>query len=148
MASLKQIREAIAQTLGNSIDLTAYGVDLYTYERVEDMKHFPCIIIEPDKADYLESMQMGMVCWYINLWVCQSRQDPDAAQEIVDELIDSGGDNSVHQILFRNPSLGLGRDTDATVVLMKGYGGNFRDAGVPHVGALIQIRVMTDPRAR
>ncbi|USC17036.1 hypothetical protein [Rhodococcus sp. 11-3] len=142
MASLQNIRKAIARVLENNIDF-----DVFCYENVADMHHFPAIIIEPDKADYVFN-RGAMVTWRINLFVVESRADVESAQSRIDELIDSAGDNSIIEILLNNAELGFTDGTDVTPIYMKGYGGNFKDSGVPHVGAVLQIEVITDARVR
>lgn len=142
MASMKQIRDALAETIRSNVSFT-----VHTYETVEDMHHVPAVIIEPDTADYLEAFNMGMDTWVMNLWVLTSRSDPKTGQEQLDRLIDGRGPDSIREILQTHSDLGL-EGTDVMPWRVKGYGGNFKDNGLPHVGALIQVKVITDSGLR
>ena len=84
--------------------------------------------------------------WDFNVYVLTSRSvDSAYGQELLDKLVSGAGEDSIRQILFENADLGLD-STDAQCYALKGYGGSFDWAKVPHVGAVLKVTVRTDGR--
>jgi hypothetical protein len=142
MSSLTTIRAAIARTID-----THTSMELFVYALVEDMGMLPAIIVEPVFADFEEAMGRGMDTWDFNIYILTSRAADSAnGQQLLDQLVSGAGPNSIRQILYEHADLGL-QDTDAAAYALKGYGGSFDWAKVPHVGAVLKVRVRTDGRA-
>lgn len=141
VASLTRIREALRDTIkGQTV------AEIEVYDLVEDMGEVPCVIIEPDTADFEGAMNRGMDVWDFTLYVLTSRNvDSANGQELLDKLVSGAGEDSIRQILFENSTLGL-TSTDAHCYALKGYGGKFDWARVPHVGAVLKVTVRTDGR--
>lgn len=143
MASVEQIREGIKKTVADNVSF-----ELHTYSYVEEMAHTPALIVEPEIADYEGAYGRGMDEWLFRIFVIIGRSNGAQSQAVLDRLLDGGGPDSVRRILYEHPDLGLGDGTDANVFGMKGYGGSYEYSKIPHVGAIIRVRVRTDPRAR
>lgn len=132
----------MARTIDNHTSM-----ELFTYALVEDMGNLPAVIIEPVEADFQEAMQRGMDTWDFNIYVLTSRAaNSETGQAVLDQLVSGAGPNSIREILHEHSELGLGESTDATVYKLLGYGGSFTWAKVPHVGAVLKVRVRTDGR--
>lgn len=138
MATLKQIRDALGDTIASGLDP---DLRVHVYRQVEKIGALPAVIIEPYTADYVHEFQNGMHIWDFTIYVLVPSNNPDQAQEVLDALI--SGDGSVSQVLLDTPDLSLD-STDATVYAMRGYGGSFAWYGVNHVGAILKARVITD----
>jgi hypothetical protein len=143
MASIEQIRKAIARTIAQNVDF-----ELHTYEYVEEMAHTPALIVEPEIGDFEITLNRGLDEWLFRIFVIVGRSNGGQSQRILDRMVDGDGPNSVRRIIYDHPDLGLGDGTDAHVFRMKGYGGSYQYSKIPHVGAVIQIKVRTDPRER
>lgn len=141
MAGLNEIRAALAQTIKENV-----SVPLFAYDTVEDINNTPCVMIEPAAADFEGAFQRGMHTWEFNLFVlCSKSASSPNGQRLLDKLVGGTGPDSIVRILEQNPTLGL-PDTDAQCYMLKGYGGSFDWARVQHVGAVLKVRVITDPR--
>lgn len=142
MATLTEIRKALAKTIKANV-----AQPLHAYETVEEIVNAPCIMVEPNRADFEGAFQRGMHTWEMYVFVLASRAPGSAnGQYLLDQMVSGSGPNSVAQILYDHPDLGL-PGVDAQCYGMKGYGGSFEWAKVPHVGAILQVRVNVDPRA-
>lgn len=142
MASLSNICSALASTIA-----AGSTTPVFAYDSVADMVNFPAVMAMPADGDF--TVTMGRVTeWQINLFVlCQRGADSGLAQKQLDGMIDGWGDNSIRQIVFENDDLGLGDGTDAMVLGVSAYGGSFESGTVPAVGAIMKVRVLTDPSA-
>lgn len=143
MASLKQIREALAKVVFANMPTDS---DFYTYAQMTDMPTTPCMIVEPVETDFAVTFNRGTDCWYLMLYVLCSRQDTETAQLELDEYISGDGPKSIRRIINDSEDLGL-PDTQAFVTGMKGYGGSFEANRTPMVGAVLTVKVNTDGRA-
>ena len=142
MASLTQIRKALKNTIDNHTT-----AELFVYDLVEDLGQLPAVIIEPTSSEFEEAMNRGLDCWYFNLYILVSpAADSANGQSLLDQLISGAGPNSIRELLFNRPDLGLS-NTDASVLGMKDYGGKLEWASIQHVGAILKVRVLTDGRA-
>lgn len=140
MSSVAAIRAAIATTI-----LAGVADPLFVYDTVPDLSQLPAVIVEPATADYVTTIGAGMDEWNFNVFVMCSRAVPGIGQNQLDDYVAGWGPNSIRRIVFQTPDLGLG-DSDATVTGMKGYGGSWEIAKVEHVGAILRVRVYTDPK--
>jgi len=142
MASLTNIRNALKKTIDKQTK-----VELTVYDYVEDFGQVPAVIVEPVSSDFDGSMQRGTDTWDFNLYVLTSRAASSRnGQELLDQLVSGSGDNSIRQIIDENENLGLGESTTAHLYMMKAYGGSFEWAKIPHVGAVLKVKVITDGR--
>ena len=140
MATLQEIRDGFRATVRNH-----GGTPISVYSMVEDIAQTPCVMIEPVAADFEGAMNEGMHTWDFNLFVLTSKSSSTAdGQRLLDKLI--SGTGSLPSILAKHPDLGLDDGTDAQCYMLKGYGGSFDWAKIPHVGAILKVRVVTDPR--
>jgi len=137
MASLKDIRDAFKTTLETAIPF------IHVYDTVPDAAGiFPCVVVMPTSADFDVAFGRGTDTWEFDLLVMASYNDPDIAQDQVDELISGAGDNSVRQAIFQNRSLGLS-NVDAHISTAFNYGSTFSEGGIPHIGATLHAIVHT-----
>lgn len=141
MASLSTLRTGLKQTIKNGVAAT-----LYTYDTVADLANVPAALIEPSVADYMGAFGRGTHTWLFNVFVVCSRRDEKQGQRELDAFISGSGPNSIVRALYDRPDLGLDDSVDATVARMAGYGGHFESAKIPLVGAILQVRVITDGR--
>lgn len=142
MSSLKEIREAITWAVARGTQM-----ELHTYPRVQELGELPAVIVSPAGADFMGTMGMGTVTWKIDVFVIVDQNvDADYGQEILDDLIAPFGPNSIPAILFPDDSLGLGEETDAVCTGMRDYGGSFEWMKVKHIGAVLEVEVVTDGR--
>lgn len=143
MASIEQIRNGIRRTIANNVSF-----ELHTYEYVEEMAHTPALIVEPEVTDYTAAFGRGMDELCFRIFVIVGRSNGGQSQKVLDRLLDGGGPDSIRRIIHENSELGLDDGTDAQVFAMKGYGGSYQYSKIPHVGAILRVRVITDPRSR
>jgi hypothetical protein len=141
VASLSNIRTALKKTIASYTDST-----LFVYDTVADLVNLPAVIVEPMAADYTGAFARGMDVWDFNLYVLCSRADTSLGQKQLDAFVTGAGADSIPRALNDHADLGL-RETDATVQRMVGYGGRFENSKVHLVGAVLQVRVITDGRA-
>lgn len=142
MPSLTDVKNALIKTITDYTQSEVFG-----YGVMPDLIHLPAVVVEPSEITYTEAMNAGMDLYSFNMFVCCSRSDSEAGQEQLDGLVAGWGPDSIRQALFETPDLGIGA-TDTVVLRMVGYGGTFEDAGnIPMVGAVLKVRVYTDPRA-
>lgn len=135
------MRRAIANVIDHGL-----AAEVFTYDTVPDVENLPAVIVEPLNADFTEAMGRGMDLWEFRIYVLVSRSDTQQGQEDLDQFISGAGPNSIRQVIFNNPTLGLASVDDATVYAMKGYGGSFETGKVPIIGAVLKLRVLTDGR--
>jgi hypothetical protein len=142
MATLQQIREGIKNTIRNN---TSIGLSAYDY--VTDLGEVPAIIVEPENTDFEGSFNRGMYVWKLRIYVLASRgPSGEHGQMVLDQLLDYGNSDGIPKILFDHHDLGLADGTDCELIQMFGYGGEFAWSKIPHVGAILRVRVITDPR--
>jgi hypothetical protein len=142
LPSLTQVKQALIDTITNYT-----ATELFGYTTVADLLHLPAVVVEPSEITYTESMAAGMDLYSFNMFVCCNRSDSETGQEQLDGFVAGWGPDSIRQALFQTPGLGIGA-TDTVVLRMVGYGGTFEDSGnIPMVGAVLKVRVYTDPRA-
>lgn len=142
MASLQQIREALAQTIRENTNIV---MSVYPY--VQDIGEPPAVLIEPEKTDMNGAFGRGMYKWNLRMYILVPRGvSGEHGQFLLDKLLDQS-DDGIPKIIFDHPDLGLTDGTDAQVVQMFGYGGESVWTKVPHVGAILRVEVITDPRA-
>ena len=134
MTSLREVREAIADLLGEQIP------GLNAYSTAVDSVNPPAVLIAPDNpgADYTQNMRMKSVHWILKATVLVPWGDPQGSQEILDEFIDITGERSIPRALFR-----ARHDLPFTVVTdqMTQYGARYNLADQEYVGAVIRLRV-------
>lgn len=135
--TLSEIREALARTIENGIATT-----VYVYAQVADAGELPAVIIEPAKADFEGAFQRGMEIWIFNLFVLVPHVDASSSQDELDALLLGSGESSIRRAVYDQPDLGIvGADVDAEVYEVFAYGGNFTWATIPHIGAVLKVRV-------
>lgn len=132
-SSLTDIREALKATLSQS--------GLHLYETVPDVTNTPAAVILPDDADYLGAMRMGGDTYNFDVAVLVASRNIRDAQRKLDRYVTGQGENSLREFLYHNSGLGL-PDVDATVKGFKGYGGNFQQATVDCIGAVLRVCVV------
>lgn len=141
MASLSEIRQALADTIRNGVEM---GISVYP--RITMVGALPAVMIEPNMADFDHAFQRGSDEWDFNAFVLVSPSDYDSGQDQLDALIASGGPDSIRQAIYVASDLGLSGDVTAHVSGMRGYGGSFAWAGPEHIGAILKITVLADGR--
>ena len=138
MATFAQVRAALVNTIENGVES-----EIYSYDYVPDVTNCPAIVAKPLSANFTESFSLDAK-FEFQLFVLVSRRgDPSLGQSELDGFVSHCGPDSIRQVLFENPSLGL-ENVDAFAYAMDGYGGQFTSAQIPHVGAIVKIRVEVD----
>lgn len=138
MATLTEIREALADAIADGV-----AAEMSVYERVADVAQVPAAVVMPRKADWAVAFARGTDEWTFDVYILVGRSDTTSSQEELDEFLTGAGPNSVREVLFNNPTLGIA-DVDAFASGMDGYGGEFQTARVSHVGAIIKVIVRTN----
>lgn len=139
MPTLSQIRQAIDNTVQNHIP------GLRGFNDVVDVIQVPAVVVMParDTADFNGAMGRGMDTWRFDLYVLVQRGEAGAAQAQLDAYVSGSGARSIREVIYHNPDLGLGDETDAHVEGVREYGGKFQTARVDHVGAIVRLTVRT-----
>lgn len=137
MHTISELRQALADTITAGV-----AGPIYTYAAVEEMQNLPAALIEPSSNDFVVAMQRGSDVYDFNVFVMVSRADPKSAQATLDGFVSGDGPASIRRAVYDKEDLGLGDDVSATVHSMKGYGGSLESYGVPHIGAVLQVRIL------
>lgn len=104
-------------------------------------------------ADYTGAMGRGLVTWNYPIYVLAPTANYDAATALLDEFVAPYGDRSVPQLLWdhgREQAGGLGildangrPNVDAHIDGLTAYGVEFANAGIDHIGAVLNCVVHT-----
>lgn len=141
MASLKQIRTAIATTLEQNID------GLLVSRTVRGVTQVPAAVVVPTPrpltADFTGAFQRGMDTWFLDIYVLVGIGEEEASQDELDSYLTGAGENSIRQVLYRNAAVGLTDGTDVSVTGVSDYGGAFGAADIDHVGAILKVTART-----
>jgi hypothetical protein len=107
-------------------------------------------------ADYTGAMGRGLVTWNYPIYVLAPTANYDAATALLDELTAPYGDRSVVELLWnygREAVGGLGildnngrPNVDAHISELTAYGVEFANAGIDHIGAVLNCVVHTPGR--
>lgn len=138
MPTLSEVRQALVDTINANVQ-----DELYVYSRIQDVVELPAVMAMPLSMDYMVSAgetSMPEIYLYV---LCQ-RADTDMGQEQLDGYIANSGPNSIPRAVNQHANLGLD-NCDATLYAMHGYGGSFVTAGIPHVGAVLKVKIVMDP---
>jgi hypothetical protein len=133
-----EIREALATTIKNGVTS-----EINEYARVPDVTQVPAVVVKPLSAKYIVNMSEDATFEFQILVLC-GRSDTDAGQQDLDAFVSHYGPDSIPHALRSNPDIGLD-GVDVTCYAMDGYGGEWSAAKVPHVGAILKVRVEADP---
>jgi hypothetical protein len=136
MATLGTIRNALKTTIEDNIST------LRVYDTMPDQTEGHCLLVMPDTADFAKAFGRGTDEWLFNLYVIIPWQETTVVQDNLDEYVSGSGTKSVRQVIWNNATLG-GVVDDAFVKGMRGFGGQFQMAKVPHVGAILDLQVIT-----
>lgn len=149
MASLSRIR-------------TALGVALKTlpkamvYDRLTAITEIPgggvAIVVGKIESDFTGAMARGLATYQIELYVLASLRDHGLATDELDRYVDGAGTFSIRNLLFdkgRAMSAGTGGlgildtngkvDADFHCPGFTGYGGQFEDAAIEHLGCIVNV---------
>lgn len=140
MASLFEIRTAIAETITNNIP----GISVYA-EVPEDVIE-PVIAIYPADIDYLLTFGNSSTPWEFSILVGAASAEDLIAQRALDELVDSVGDRSIIAVLLANQTLGRNDCSIKAPVRMSNYGAKIKFGSTELFGAIIRIGVVTTHR--
>jgi hypothetical protein len=138
MSSLSEVRQALANVIFSGL-----AQEISTYPLVPDVAQTPAMVVLPSKCDFAKAFQRGLDEWEFDVFLLTSRTETTNGQDLLDEFCTGAGPNSIRQIIYENPTLGLS-DTDAYVMGVQDYGGHFEAARIPHVGAILRVCVRTD----
>lgn len=144
MASLAEIRTALKTTLNAAIP------GLNVYAQVPDVTQLPAVVALPAPpsttglvCDFNGAFGRGLDTWHLDLYVLVSRTDSVLAQQALDQYVTGAGPKSIRRIVYEVPDLGLADGTDAHAEGVRDYGGEFRTAQIPHIGAVVRLTVRT-----
>lgn len=144
MASLIEIEEGIGNTLKAVYDAVPDEDEVNVYDTVPDVSQTPAIVVMPaprDTADFNRTMGRGTDEWVFDVIVMVARGEYSVSQKALAKFIDGRGPFSVREILYFNPTLGIGDEVDANCDGVRLYGGEFENAKIPHVGAVLKVTV-------
>ena len=133
-----EIRQALVTTVASNVDM-----ELFEYPKVADVTQCPAIVTKPLSAKYM--VNMGQDATYeIQFVVLCSRRDTVTGQDDLDALVSHYGPNSIPRAINDHGDLGIDGVT-AICYAMDAYGGEYAVAKIPHVGAILKVRVEADP---
>lgn len=140
MASLQQLREALASKIGENID------GLIVYDTLAGVTQVPAVIVlptpRPMSADFTGAMGRGMDTWFLDVYVLVGIGEYAVAQNDLDSYLTGAGPNSIREVIFQNDDCGL-EDTDFMVTGVSDYGGRHESARVDHIGAVLKVTART-----
>ena len=137
MATFAQIRAALVETI------EAYcETEMFIYDKVPEKPETPALIVKPLSADFTMTMSLDAK-YEFQLFMLVRRTDSETAQEQLDAFVSHFGPDSVREAIWNTPGLGL-QNVDALCYAMTSYGGEFQAAKVPHIGAILKIRIQCD----
>lgn len=137
MASLAEIRDALAATIEAAID------DLQGYAKVPESMNLPGFVVVPRATDFMVSFARGTDTYEFDCIVMVSRRDDELAQHDLDDYVTGAGDKSIRQAVWNTKNLGLSDGTAATVLSVSQYGAQFSMCDIDHVGAVLRVQVIT-----
>lgn len=137
MATLAALRDAVKTTITSNIT----GVEVY--DTVPDVVETPAIAVLPAEGNFHSAMARGTDRWEFDLYVLCQRAVIDEGQDSLDAYVSGAGSSSIREVIWNNKALGLSDGTDAHVSGMGEYGAQFETAGIPHVGAVLRLVVLT-----
>lgn len=140
MASLTEIREAIADTIVSNIS----GISVYA--EVPEGVVEPVIAIYPADMNYLFTFGNSSTEWEFTLLIGAGSAEDQIAQRALDELVDGVGDRSIAAVLLANQTLGRNDCSLKAPVRMSNYGSKIKFGGTELFGAVIRIGVVTTHR--
>lgn len=143
MATLDAICQAMANTIAVKIKENG-GLQLYPYAGLPDQFNYPAVAVEPDNADWGLTFGGKTDQHVLRVFVlCSTSPDMLLGQRQLMQLLSGSGPNSIRLVLHEHGDLGL-PGTTSTPLGFGGYGGSFEAGQVRSVGAIIQVRVMSD----
>lgn len=155
MATLTVIRAAI----GEHLKLIEGLVVSANLPGIQTLGDGGSAVVGGPTADYPAAMGRGNVTWNIPIYVLAPTANYDAATATLDELVDAYGDRSVIELVWNygraKGELGQGfgvvdsnglPDVDAHIDALVSYGVEFANAGIDHIGAVLNCVVHTPGR--
>lgn len=152
MATLTEIRAAIGAHLLLIPDLVV-SADLPAIQNLGDGGG---AVVGGPTGDYVGAQRRGNTTWTIPIYLLAPTADMGVATRLLDELVDSFGERSVPELVWNygraNGELGQGFgvvdsaglcDVDAHITELVGYGVEFANAGIDHIGAVLNCVVHT-----
>jgi hypothetical protein len=139
MASLAQIRTAIASTITSAI------AGLEGHDKVPESINVPGFMVVPRSTDFDKAFGRGLDGYGFDVIVLVSRTVDELAQSALDDYLNGFGSKSIRQAVWNNRTLGLG--VDASVTGMSDYGATFEVGGVEYVGGRLAVDVLTSGNA-
>lgn len=137
--TLAEVRQAIIDTVKANIASEIYG-----YRNIPDATQTPAIVVRPLSSKYV--VNMGDDATYeFQVAVLVSRNDTDRGQTELDKFVSHFGPDSIPHAINHNEDLGLTDRVSALCYAMEGYGGSYDANKVPHIGAILKVRVEADP---
>jgi len=136
MASLTAIRSGIKDTVEAAIP------DIQGYNTVPEVANLPAFVVVPGPADFAVAMGRGVDTYEFDVIVLVSPRDHELGQYDLDEYLTGAGTKSVRQAIWNAKTLGLA-DTEAFVYASRNYGAQFAIGDLPHIGAVLKVRVTT-----
>lgn len=136
--TLAEVRQALVSTVVDGV-----AIELFEYHNVPDVAQLPAIVARPLSAKYVVNMGQDATYEFL-LYVLTSRRDTDTAQDDLDALVSHYGPNSIPRAINGSDELGI-EGVSALCYAMEGYGGQYQTAQIPHIGAILKVRVEADP---
>lgn len=150
MATPTQIRAGIGTTAQAHIAKLVVSKNL---TEVQNLGDGGGLVVGGPTADYTGAMGKGLVTWNFPLYCLAPTANYDRSTEILDELVSPSGERSLVQLMWdygREQAGGLGildsegrPDVDAHIDVLTAYGVEFPNAGIPHIGAVLNCVVHT-----
>lgn len=155
MATITEIRAA----LGAHLDRIPGLVVSPNLPAIQNLGDGGGAVVGGPTADLTAAMGRGNVTWNIPIYLLAPTADYDVSTLLLDELVNPYGERSVPELLWNygratgllGQGLGIvdstGKvDVDAHISELTAYGVEFENAGIAHIGAVLNCVVHTPGR--
>lgn len=146
MASLSRIRTAIGTALKTLPKVMVYS-------RLTAITEIPnngvAIVVGKIESDFTGAMARGLTTHTIELYALASLRDHELATDDMDRYVDGAGEYSIRNLAFDSGRAVVGGfglldadgkvDADFHVPGITGYGGQFEDAAIEHLGCIVNL---------
>lgn len=140
MASLRTVRDALAAAITASVDIQGYA-------NVPEAVNLPAFVVMPRTGDFMVAMGRGGVTYTFDVFVLVSRRDDDLAQYDLDDYIEPVGSQSVSAAIWDARDSLAAQGMDVHVRGWSQYGARWDIGDIAHVGAALEVQVLTNPNA-
>jgi hypothetical protein len=138
MATLGAIRSSLESELQ-----TFYGTGTQVLSELTANPPLPCVVFEPEEADFDVAMARGTDTWVFVVSVAVPAGNAEVGQVRLDPYVSGAGSLSVRQGIWNARTAFVAAGFDAHISAMTSYGGQLEIVGKDHIGATLRLIVHT-----